>query len=167
MRYYRAEGNVRPSLPLEDVKRFLSRDHDFEDDLIQALSDAAVERAEQETGIVFGPGAWVVEADPICSVVLPIWPVISVTDVLDGETPFIDFKLRHFNRQTTLESSAWPSSIVITLQAGMDMPPTVRQACLMMIGFWYDQRQTASAEGLAEVPYGAMSLLALNRRVSA
>ena len=167
MRYYRAEGNLRPSLPLEHVKQFLSRDHDFENDLIQALSDAAVERAEQETGIVFGAGAWVVEGEPVGSVVLPIWPVISVTNVMDGETTFTDYRLKHYNRKTTLDSSAWPSSVVITLQAGMDMPPTVKQACLMMIGFWYDQRQTASGEGLSEVPYGAKALLGLNRRVSA
>lgn len=167
MRYYRAPGSTPPSLPLDEVKAFLSRDHDFEDYLIQSLSEAAVERAEQETGIVFGESDWIIEGEPSGLVVLPIWPVISVTGILGGETPFTDYKVRHRNRQTSLESSTWPEAVTITVRAGMEMPYTVRQACMMMVGYWYDQRQTASAEGHAEVPYGASALLGLNRRMSA
>lgn len=47
------------------------------------------------------------------------------------------------------------------------MPTTVKQAVMLMASYWFDQRNTASAEPMREVPYGATALLALNRRMFA
>ena len=47
------------------------------------------------------------------------------------------------------------------------MPNTVKQAVMLMAGYWFDHRSTASADPIKEVPYGATALLALNRRVFA
>ena len=45
------------------------------------------------------------------------------------------------------------------------MPRTVRQAILMIVGYWFDQRNTASADPMKDVPYGADALLRMNRRM--
>ena len=41
----------------------------------------------------------------------------------------------------------------------------VVQAILMIVGYWFDQRNTASAEPMKDVPYGADALLRMNRRM--
>ena len=47
------------------------------------------------------------------------------------------------------------------------MPATVKQAVMLMAGYWFERRNTASADSVKEVPYGATALLALNRRMFA
>ena len=36
---------------------------------------------------------------------------------------------------------------------------------LMIVGYWFDQRNTASTEPMKDVPYGADALLRMNRRM--
>lgn len=160
-------GDWASEVSLSDVKANgrISGDHD--DWLISQLILSAHERAEQETGLIFGVGEWMVEASPCGDFVLPLWPVQSVTEVSDGDAAFTDYTLSRQNRSAILSSSSWPESVSIRVQAGMPMPSTVRQAIIMMASWWYDMRVTALADAAREIPFGATALLALNRRMFA
>lgn len=167
MNYYRAPGNDALLVSLTEAKAQCRVDHSAEDDLITGLIRAATERAEQETGLVFGEGEWIVEVEPSGDLALPIWPVASVVSLTDGVDPFGDYTLSRSHRTVTLSSSSWPKSIVAVVQAGMPLPHTVKQAILLMVGWWYDQRAAGSSENMHEVPLGATALLGLNRRMFA
>ena len=166
MNAYRVGELVSP-VSVADVKMNARIDGTFEDGLVAQLILAAHERAEQETGLIFGEGEWIIEASPANDFTLPIWPVQSVDSILDGDVAFTDYTLTRHNRSVVLSSHAWPGAVTIRVQAGMPMPHTVRQAIILMASWWYDMRQTASTETVQEIPYGATALLGLNRRMFA
>lgn len=172
MRFYRPQGITSP-ISAEDIllsrtNARLSDDPDnLEGDLIEQFVSAAHERAEQETGLIFGEGEWVIEGSPYGDLTLPVWPVISVDSITAGGDLFTEYTSSTHNRSFILKSQSWPDFVTIRVQAGMPMPPTVRQAIIMMAAWWYDMRDTASAERMQEVPYGATALLGLNRRIFA
>lgn len=156
MRAWRV-GHVPSIVSLADVKANSRIYHDDEDLLIQHFIDAAHERAEQETGCVFGEGEWIIEADSTCDrLAAPLWPILAVPAGWSIETN---------GRGAVLVAGDWPTDRRITVTAGEPMPHTVRQAVLLMASYWIDQRNTASAENMQEVPYGASMLLGLNRRM--
>lgn len=62
MRSWRV-GHVPAIVSLAEVKANSRIYHDDDDLLLQHFIDAAHERAEQETGRVFGEGEWIIEAD--------------------------------------------------------------------------------------------------------
>lgn len=165
MRYYRAVPSFFPAVTLEQVKANSRIDYNEEDSLINGFIAAAQERAEQETGLVFGEGEWVIETDPCGDIQIPVWPVSSVLSVMDGDQEFTDYEILRSNRSVRLRSGSWPGSVVIRVTAGMPAPETVRAAIMLMASYWISQRETASADTMTEVPYGASVLLALNRRV--
>ena len=158
MRAYRV-GEAASQVTVEMVKANSRIAHDDEDLMIQSLIDAAHERAERETGIVYGSGEWIIEADITAEkLLLPIWPVTAWPAGWTAES---------VGRDLILVAGEWPADRRITVTAGMPMPATVKQAILMMVGYWFDQRNTATEAGAREVPYGASDLLALERRMFA
>ena len=156
MRAWRV-GPVPSMVTLADVKANSRIMHDDEDLLLQGMIDAAHERAEEETGRIFGEGEWVIHADSECDRLLaPIWPIVSAP---------AGWTIENAGRGAVLVAGDWPADRRITVTEGEPMPHTVRQAILMMVGFWFDQRNAASAEAMKDVPYGADALLRMNRRV--
>lgn len=167
MRVYRADPDFASPVTLQEARAQVRVDGDEEDFLLGQLILAAHERAEQETGIVYGQGEWIIEARPAGDFTLPIWPVLSITSVMNGAVPFTEYELVQAGRGAFLTSRTWPDAVVIRVQAGMPMPNTVRQAILLMISWWFDMRSTAATDSAQEMPYGATALLGLNRRVFA
>lgn len=158
MRSWRV-GHVPAIVSLAEVKANSRIYHDDEDLLLQHFIDAAHERAEQETGRVFGEGEWIIEADAdVERLVSPIWPITTVPG---------GWSIEYRGRDATIVAGEWPADRRITVTAGEPMPNTVKQAVMLMAGYWFDHRSTASADPIKEVPYGATALLALNRRVFA
>ena len=158
MRSWRV-GHVPAIVSLAEVKANSRIYHDDDDLLLQHFIDAAHERAEQETGRVFGEGEWVIEADAdVERLVSPIWPITTVPT---------GWSIEGRGRDATIVAGEWPADRRITVTAGEPMPTTVKQAVMLMASYWFDQRNTASAEPMREVPYGATALLALNRRMFA
>ena len=158
MRAWRV-GAVPSEVSLREVKANGRILHDDEDLLLQHFIDAAHERAEQETGRVFGDGQWVIEYDrEMDRVQSPIWPIIAVPSGWTIETN---------GRAATLVAGEWPADRRVTVTAGEPMPETVRQAVIMLACHWFDQRNAASGETMHDVPYGADALLRLNRRMFA
>lgn len=152
-------GPVPPQVSLGEAKAHLRVSHDDEDLRIQALIDAAHERAEQETSRVYGPGEWVIEADDaaVNRLASPIWPV---TQAPAGWT------IERSGRSGYLVPGEWPADLRLTVTAGEEMPYTVRQAVLMMVSHWFDNPGVAG-DGKTEMPYAASALLGLNRRMFA
>lgn len=167
MRYYRANANFDTAVTLQEVRANSRTDSDAEDELLARLIVAAQERAEQETGMVFGEGEWIIEAEPLGDLLIPVWPMVSVGSITNGADPFTDFTVVRAGRSVYLRSGAWPDAVTIRVTAGMPAPETVRQAIILMASFWFDNRATASAEAMREIPYGATDLLGLNRRMFA
>lgn len=167
MRAYRADADFSSPVGLDEVRSNARVDDDAEDWLLAQLILAAHERAEQETGLIFGEGEWIIEVDPCRDLELPVWPVQSVVSIMDGTTAFTDYTLARRNRSVILTSANWPQRVVVRVQAGMPMPHTVRQAIILMASWWYDMRETASTDTSQEIPYGATALLGLNRRMFA
>lgn len=100
-----------------------------------------------------------IEADAdVERLVSPIWPITTVPG---------GWSIEYRGRDATIVAGEWPADRRITVTAGEPMPNTVKQAVMLMAGYWFDQRNTASADPVKEVPYGATALLALNRRVFA
>ena len=158
MRAWRV-GAVPSEVSLREVKANGRILHDDDDLLLQHFIDAAHERAEQETGRVFGDGQWVIEYDrEMDRVQSPIWPIIAVPSGWTIETN---------GRAATLVAGEWPADRRVTVTAGEPMPETVRQAVIMLACHWFDQRNAASGETMHDVPYGADALLRLNRRMFA
>lgn len=155
----RRVGPVPSIVALDEVKQNSGILHDDHDLMIQRLIDAAHERAEQETGRVFGDGQWVIEYDrEMDRVQSPIWPIIAVPSGWTIETNC---------RAATLVAGEWPADRRVTVTAGEPMPETVRQAVIMLACHWFDQRNAASGKTMHDVPYGADALLRMNRRMFA
>ena len=158
MRSWRV-GHVPAIVSLAEVKANSRIYHDDDDLLLQHFIDAAHERAEQETGRVFGVGEWIIEADAdVERLVSPIWPITTVPT---------GWSIEGRGRDATIVAGEWPADRRITVTAGEPMPATVKQAVMLMAGYWFERRNTASADSVKEVPYGATALLALNRRMFA
>lgn len=156
MRAWRV-GPIPSLVTLADVKANSRIMHDDDDLLLQDMIDAAHERAEEETGRVFGEGEWIIEADSECErLIAPIWPIVTAP---------VGWLIETAGRDAVLIAGDWPTDRRITVTAGEPMPRTVRQAILMIVGYWFDQRNTASAEPMKDVPYGADALLRMNRRM--
>ena len=99
----------------------------------------------------------IIQADNECErLVAPIWPIVSAP---------VGWLIETAGRDAVLVAGDWPTDRRITVTAGEPMPRTVRQAILMIVGYWFDQRNTASAEPMEDVPYGADALLRMERRV--
>lgn len=156
MRAWRV-GPVPSEVSLAEVKANSRIMHDDEDLLLQGMIDAAHERAEKETGRVFGEGEWVILADgEVDRFSAPIWPVVSAP---------AGWTVENLGRDAVLVAGEWPLDRRVVVRAGEPMPHTVKQAVLMIVGHWFDQRNTASAEPMKDVPYGANTLLRMERRV--
>jgi uncharacterized phiE125 gp8 family phage protein len=58
-----------------------------------------------------------------------------------------------------------PKAIVVRFVAGYgdqpgSVPEPIRQAMLLLVGFWYENRESASATNLTELPFATAALLA-------
>lgn len=159
------------SVTLAEMKAQARIMHDDEDVLAQRLLAAAHERAEQETGRVFGEGQWRISGGGLSgtSYDFPIWPVTEVLSVVVAGVPIGGVSLVQRGRYASIEyGTAWPTGAAeILVQAGEPMPETVRHAVLLMAAHWFNQREAASNDDLREMPYACTALLGMNRRMFA
>lgn len=171
-------------LPLEAAKAHLHVLEDDDDDLIEALRDAAVEMVEKYTGVILNPRTgddalvWRAECLPAGGVSLGVGPVTEIVSAawLDaaGDTQAIDVAtLRIVDQRTIapLPGSAWPTGIaggvVITFEAGLTSAPApLVTAAKMFLATLYRHRETIVTAGLVEeVPHGFAMLCRPYRRI--
>ena len=173
-----------------EVKPHIRVDHDTDDTLIDRLISAARAHLEDITSRAWIQQDWQMTLDAWPRqrfIRLPRPPLISVTsvtytdtdgtsDTLTEGTDYIVDTSTTPGRIVLREGVSWPSvtlresgGIVIVYRAGYgaaaaDVPEPLRQALLLLIGAWYDQREdyavTRTARTVTQVPFAVSALLA-------
>ncbi|NML88753.1 hypothetical protein HHL26_06690 [Sphingobium sp. TB-6] len=168
-------------LDLDEVKLHLRVVRDAEDALIGGLITAAREWVENFTGQLLVPLEITQRFDAFCNLALHAWPiaadaVIAVTYVDSaGETQNIgDARLVVGNASADVApamGSVWPTTygpVGVTVTAGYSdaaaVPQSLKQAMLLLIGSWYNNRESVSERPLTEVPM-AVEMLCMPYRL--
>ena len=178
---------TKKPLTLAEVKAHCRITHTDEDIYLDSLIDAAANHAESvtKTALMQRTVNWNLDYFPCFTMEFPVSPVQSVT--------FVKYKHPTTGVLTTLDSSeyltdtismpariqpaygkVWPTTreelnaVKIEFVAGYsnakDVPFNIRQAMLMMISHWYENRETTvSGTIMQEVPQGAAMLLHTER----
>ena len=164
-----------------DAKLHLRVDHALDDTLIAGLIGAAREWAEAFTGRKLITQTWSVwlPAWPPARFRVPLSPVQSVTSIVytpvGGAETTVSADTYALAPDETLwltRGSAWPSGeillpegVTITVKVGYgdaatSVPKRFTQAMLLMIGHWYEHRESVNIGNItSEVPLGAEMLL--------
>jgi uncharacterized phiE125 gp8 family phage protein len=164
-------GPASEPVSLTEAKLHLRVDGSDEDTLISALIVAAREAAEAYTRRALVTQTWRYTCDQLATAVtLPHQPLQSVTSIaIDGETlASTAYEVDTASgRVKPLASYAADDigGIAITYVAGYgaasDVPQTIRQAMLLMIGHWYEHREAVITGSISsELPLTAKALLA-------
>lgn len=171
------------AITLEQAKVFLRVEDNDQDEVIDALIAAA-------QGNIDGPDGWLgrcigaqtleFTADSFdFGVCLPYQPATDIVSVKYDDASNVEQTLDptayRLDRTGTLQcpfNGSWPSvsgergSVRVTYRAGSDdVPAPIRQAMLLMIGHWYENRMAVSAGvSMDELPFGVSALLMPYRR---
>lgn len=171
---------------LAEAKLHLRVDHNDEDALIASLISAAREHAEQWTQTVIAERAVTVTFDAFPTdgeaLELGVWPVKSVSSIQAEIIPSVYqtlpagmYSLDIYAKPAAVrDTMGWPAStgrsnsVVVNVVAGpAEAPKSVKQAILLLVGHWYDNREAVhvSLNGLApvETPKGVDALLQPHR----
>jgi len=152
-----------------------------DDTLISALIDAATGYAETYTGTAFLPQTWEYVADgfPASDIEITLGPIVSVTSVkyldIDGiEQTIAGAEYIVDSNSATgrvVPLTFWPTakdvinSVRVRFVVGGTPSAQIKQAILMMVAHWYDNRASASEAGAKEVPMAIHMILDLHRRM--
>lgn len=145
------------------------------------LIAAATARVETETGRAFSEQTWewVMDAFPAGEIVIPAGPIKSVISVIYTDAagnqvtvPEADYRVDTVSDDgRVIPVSGWPAAgpgpnaVRVRFVLGQDCPADVKQAILLLVGHWTQNREDASEEGLRSIPYGVKALLGLHRRM--
>ncbi|CAN7599357.1 head-tail connector protein [Bosea sp. LjRoot237] len=178
----RPVGDAPEVVTLAEAKAHLRVGFDDENENITGLIGAATEWAAKVTGLSLGEREWELVSDgfPIGCLRLPVVPLISVeavtyTDTLEAPQTYSGFRVFGVGGDTPgyvlpAVSSAWPDtsdepeSVTVEFTAGSAaIPKPIKQAILLLVGHWYENRESASPYNLSEVPFGVSALLLPHR----
>lgn len=147
------------------------------DGLLNGLIAAATDHVEMYTGRALIAQTWKLSLDAFAdSMVLPKGPVQSVTfvkylDTAEAEqtVPAADYTVDIASdpqRVARDSDASWPSAhdgvnvVNITFVSGYSaVPPAIKQALLLLVGQWYDQRSGVSDKPISETPHAVAALL--------
>jgi len=163
-------------ITLSQAKAQIRVDHNDEDVLIQHYIDAATSLLDGPTGILgrcLVTQSWQMVIDALTGPVLLPFPDSTIdgavfTDTAAGTLAY-DLALQD-QRLLLRPSSGHGRPVEITFTAGYgaasDVPAAIRQAMLLLIGQWYDNREavTVGAAG-SPMPMAVDALLAPYRRI--
>ena len=188
MRLTRTVDPAELPVSLDEAKQYCRIEHDDENSLIESLIAAAVDYLDGPSGILgraIIAQQWLLELDAWPNrLALPIEPVSSVTvryiDELGAETDVPESQLVLTDvpsARTVLEwidgfqapllsDKRYPVKITITsgFAAAANVPEGIKAAIKMMVGHWYDNRETVVlGMSVAELPMAVNALLARYR----
>jgi len=174
-------------IALADAKAHMRVDSTSEDDLITSLIAAAGARIEAETELALLSQTWRLYLDawpPDLEVEIAPTPVLSVDDIVvydaagdPASVPTTGYLVDRYARPARIRLTDAGSSpgveingIEIDFTAGFgsdpaDIPEPLRQAMLLLIAHWYENRQVASDGRANPVPAGYAALVAPYRNV--
>lgn len=169
---------------LTEAKSHLRVEHDTDDDLINALIIAAREWVENylNRAIITQTRKLTIDRFPLCPLRLsgrPIQEISSIkyidSDGAEGTVDSGEYYLTDSGEVALDYGGQWPSvtlrgpeSINITYVCGYgdnssSVPQCVRQAVLLLIGTWYENREgsmlSSSQSYQNEIPFGVRELL--------
>lgn len=172
---------------LTEAKLHLKVEHDADDDLIEVWITAAREWAETFTGRSFITTTWDLTCDrfpcPGGEIEIPRSPTQSVTSVtyvdVNGDSQVWDAAFYAVDTATEParlvhdSEQAWPAlrselnAVTVRFVAGYgdadDVPKAIKAAILMLVGHWYEHRESVSVQEHFTVPMAVESLLYSNR----
>jgi len=152
-----------------------------DDTLIVALIAAATGYAETYTGTAFLPQTWEYVADkfPVSDIEITLGPIVSVTSVKYLDIAGIEQTIAgaEYNVDTNSATgrivplTIWPTAKVainavrVRFVVGGTPSAQIKQAILLMVAHWYDNRASASEAGAKEVPMATHMILDMHRRM--
>ena len=169
------------ALSLDDAKEHLRVGGTDEDALITSFAQAAHNVVSEAIGRVLTEETWTVSvAAASGDLVLPVRPVLTVESIayFDADdapqsATVSDFYLfRHPDRPRLRpkDGKAWPSArrrddaITVTITVGMsEVPAELISVMKLLVGHWYDNRESASEKTLTEAPQAVQMILDLHR----
>lgn len=151
--------------------------HDDDDAYLQSLAAVAVSWIETWLGIAIASQTWEFVIDDFSDgVVIPIVPISSIQSIVyddknGAETPLDG--VRSFNTGTNSrayalppigndwpEVSGEPGAVRVTFVAGGGtVKPQIKHAVLLLVGGWYENRESVSEKAPTEIPYSVEALL--------
>lgn len=182
-------GPAEPLVPLAEAKAHCRVDHDDDDSLIDGYIAAATAHLDGWSGILGRALVTQVWRQAYCAfgvLRLPLSPVQSVTEVAytdrDGVEKTVaaaDYVLLadgYGSYAMAAPGASWPGdagagadAVRVTFAAGYgapdEVPAAIRQAVLLLVGHWYENREAVAAgrEGTV-MPKSVDALLAPFRR---
>lgn len=149
---------------LAEAKAQIRDDLGAEDDLIRHYIAVANEKIGTMAGLILGAEVWeLIVTDPVGAVSLPLVPVAALISV-NGDEDVSGYTLE-VDGDCASVSGDWPAGqVVIRFTSGGSAPLALKQAMLLLIGHYDENRSATSEEAVAEVPYAIESLVSDHRR---
>ncbi len=169
---------------LPEAKAHLQIDDNDEDGLILALIDAVTEHFDGANGALgkaLITQTWTVSVKrpEDNSIILPVTPVQSVSSIAyyDGDdnsqtltvSDFYLYKTEDFAYITPKQGVTWPvtrnreDAFTVTYVAGFggaaDVPQIIKQAILLMLRHWFDNRSATSDLTIKDVPLAVEAIV--------
>lgn len=175
-----------PVVTLAEAKAHCRVDSSDDDDLITALVAAATSHLDGWSGILgraLMPQTWEVSFDcfPAREIRIPLGPVASVTSVKYVDTDGVTQTVSSDDYETDLTGVEgwvvpvadfdWPetmdtvNAVTVRWVAGTGCPPAIKQAVLLLVGHWYENREASANSNLVALPMAVDALIAPLRRV--
>lgn len=180
-----------------EAKKHCRVDFDDDNEVIDAFIAAAVAHLDGWTGILgrcLVEQTWRQDFDEIWDCArLPLFPVISITSITYRDTSNVQQMIDAGNYSLQIDelggfvrylSTYSPPStfrekpaVSVTYKAGYangdgpvlgtDFPKSIKQAILLLVGHWYNNREAAipGLAGIAKLPFAVEALLAPYRRM--
>ncbi|SHF50462.1 head-tail connector protein [Caloramator proteoclasticus] len=174
------EGPVKEVITLEEAKSHLRIDGDDEDSLISSYIQAAREYAEIFTGRSFVEKTYEYITNPkekYAYLELPMPPLVEVLEVSivqNNNAKLLNENIDYYILKGYDESLVYPSlergwpkeslertgGIKIKYRAGYsESPMAVKQAILILVAHFYENRENLTTKDYKEIPFGVSSLL--------
>lgn len=175
---------------LDEAKAHLNIDHDDDDTLITSLVGAAVAHLDGYAGVLgrclvtqqwrqdYQDWEWRhrLPFPDVSSVVVKYQDADNAEQTVDGALYEIIEDARGamvvfrdvFTKPGLYDDRVAPVSITLTAGFGdaEDVPQALKQAILLLIGHWYENREAVTVGAFAELPMAVKALIAPYRRVS-
>lgn len=170
----RTTAPAEAPITLSEAKAQIRVDHNEEDVLIQHYIDAATSLLDGSAGLLgrcLVTQSWKMEVDALTGPILLPFPdtVIDEAKFADGDAEDVPYRREMSGQRPVLiPLQGWGRPAAISFTAGygarQDVPATLRQAMLLLIAHWYDNREavTIGATGAA-LPMAVDALIAPSR----